>query len=486
MNLAPRVIVFLLLGLSLTGCAVPQPRGQGKLEHITEPTTKRGYWLYLPSDYVKADDAGRQARRWPTVVSFHGMKPFDNAHPQALEWEQEADRYGMIIVAPELEAPDVLEEFPVRSIHPAFRRDEQATMAILDQVFTTTRADRNNVLSTSWSSGGYIAHYMVNRHPDRFTCLAVRQSNFSRYVLDPNLTDRSQYHPVLILNTENDFAVCKRESADAVNWYTEKGYKNVGWIHIKNFGHERTPDTAAAFFARVAGVQPTTPPTALMSRQAINGNAAGLAFLAGQKNTFTQPPGATPAPAAPQVADATPRGATPERVVNSGNSTSMQVYRPSASPSSGRAVFQTVSAPGPTPRVTPPVEDANSAPDIVSITPTRNPTTTNTSQHVKPAPLNIRVSSTIGLEPLHLGFSAECPQDWYSSADFLWTLNGQVIGAGLNGHKTISQPGEHVLGLLVVTTDGTEHRASRTVRVLPRSSASLASDGSAVSGAANP
>lgn len=480
MSLAPRGIAFVALAILLTGCAVPQPRGKGKLERVTEPTTKRAYWLYLPSEYVKSSDDARKARRWPTVVSFHGMKPFDNAYPQAREWEQEADRYGLIVVAPELESPDVLAEFPLRTIHPAFRRDEQTTLAILDHVFSATRADRNNVLSTSWSSGGYMAHYMLNRHPDRFSCLAVRQSNFSRYVLDPNLTERSQNHPVLILNTENDFAVCKKESAEAVNWYTEKGYRNIGWIHIKNYGHERTPDTAAAFFGRVAGVEPASPPTALMSRQAINGNAAGLAFLSGQKSTLTTP--AAPNPPVMALTEPTPRPATPERVANpAASSATMQVFRPAQQTGSGRAVFQTVS----TPRSSP-AQPGNvaTAPEIVSVTPTRNPPASSSSQRVKPASLNIRVSSTIGLEPLHLGFSAECPQDWYSNADFLWTLNGQVIGAGLNGHKTISQPGEHALGLLVVTTDGAEHRASRTVRVLPRSSASVSSGG--LSGASNP
>ena len=83
-------------------------------------------------------------------------------------------------------------------------------------------------------------------------------------------------------------------------------------------------------------------------------------------------------------------------------------------------------------------------------------------------PLKIRVSSAIGIEPLHLGFSAECPASWRESADFLWTLNGQPIGKGLNGQKTLASAGEHTLGVLVVTTEGQEYRASRTIRVLPR------------------
>ena len=144
----------LALGLLLaTGCAVPQPRGAGKLERLVEPTTRRGYWLYLPKEYVQADPATRAQRRWPVVVSFHGMKPFDNARPQALEWEQEADRYGYIVLAPELRAPDVFGQFPLRSVSSTLKGDEEATLAILDHVFANTHADPTNVLSTGWSSG---------------------------------------------------------------------------------------------------------------------------------------------------------------------------------------------------------------------------------------------------------------------------------------------------------------------------------------------
>jgi hypothetical protein len=89
-------------------------------------------------------------------------------------------------------------------------------------------------------------------------------------------------------------------------------------------------------------------------------------------------------------------------------------------------------------------------------------------------PANIRVSSAIGVEPLHLNYSAECPADWYDSASFLWTLNGETVGTSVNGQKTISAPGEHTLTLLAITKDGTEHRASRTIRVIPRLNAASA------------
>jgi poly(3-hydroxybutyrate) depolymerase len=412
------------------GCAVPQPRGAGKLERIVEPTTKRGYWLYLPKEYVAADENERHARRWPLVVTFHGMKPFDNARPQAREWQQEADRYGFVVVAPELRAFHLFGEFPLRTVNSAFRSDELATLSILDHVLQTTDADPSNVLSTSWSSGGYMAHYMLNRHPDRFTCLAVRQSNFSHAVLSPELTKRSPYHPVLIINTQNDFGICRRESKEAVQWYETHGYENVFWFLIKDSGHERTPDLAAEFFARVAGVQPNSPPEeVLVDRQAIDGNEEGIAFLSGEMSGFQSPP-------APRVVLRPPpsRPEMPPRITGSERQGNI---RGNGSPALGGAASR----------------------ERTAAVPRRNPPR---------SPLKIGVSSAIGIEPLHLGFWADCPASWRETADFLWTLDGEPIGSGVNGQRTVAEAGEHKLGVLAVTVQGEEHRATRTIRVLPR------------------
>jgi dienelactone hydrolase len=420
---------------------VPQPRGDGRLTRIVEPKTKRGYWLYLPKDYVDADASARRARRWPLVVTFHGMKPFDNAYPQAREWQQEADRYGLVVVAPEFRSPALLQPFPVRAITKNFKSDEQATLAILDHVVATTDADAGNVLATSWSSGGFLAHYMLNRHPDRFTCLAVYQSNYSETVLDASLTPRSVYHPLLIVMTERDFAGCIKQSRQAIAWYQRHRYKNINWIVIKDKGHERTPDMAADFFGRVARVLPNRAPEVLAERQAINGNPAGLAFFKGKMAQFQRPStevaSRTAVARAQPIADP-PRGPTPKR--NAASNRNRMV----------RAVPQDRGAAA-TPR------RGRNAPRRL----------------IQRSPARIRVSSAIGIEPLHVAYWADCPADWRSSADFHWTLNGKTLGRGLAGRKTLTDAGEHTLGLLIVTADGSEHRASRRIRVIPRITASV-------------
>lgn len=268
--------------MNLSACTVPQPRGLGELSRRIEPTTGRAFWCYLPEAYVHLDGAYRKQRQWPVIVSFHGMKPFDSARAQAREWQQEADRYGFVVIAPELRSQDLLLEFPVRRVHSALVSDEQATLAILDNVGQTTNADLNHVLSTSWSSGGYTAHYMLNRHPDRFHCLAVRQSNFSESILDANGTTASRGHPIMILNTQNDFSICKRESQRALEWYNKHGYDDVVWVHLKHLGHERTPDIAADFFAQFLGISATsTAQRPGRPREVLRGSPEGVALVKG-------------------------------------------------------------------------------------------------------------------------------------------------------------------------------------------------------------
>lgn len=427
------VLVFASL-LFCVGCAVPQPRGGGALSHVVEPSTQYGYWLYLPSEYVRATEAERRNRRWPLVVTFHGMKPFDKAHSQALEWQQEADRYGFIVISPQLSSPDVLYEFPLRHRTQEFANDARASLAIVNHVLATTAADPSNVLSTSWSSGGYLAHYMINQYPERFTCLVVRQSNFTTAVLDPAIVRRSLYHPVLIVVTEHDAPICQQESISAIQWYIDHGYKNVFWVKIKNLGHERTPDMAADFFGRIAGSHPMRPPSALAMRQTIDGNAEGLAFFAGRFSGLTLPPTAV----AGAIAEGARNGAA--------------------------GVSATAARNGPRPLATEIHVKRNESPAAMSdMTPSAAPT----------SPLSIRVSSSVAVEQALVAFSADCPLEWQRSANFLWTLNGAPICSGPSGQKLITGAGVHTLGVVVVTADGAEHRAARRINILDRAASEV-------------
>lgn len=258
-----RLLSVAFIGISLhAGCAVPQPRGLGQYARVQEPSTRAWYHLYLPVDYVKSKgaDSNPQPQKWPLVMTLHGMKPYDNARPQEREWEQQADIYGYIVCAPELETCDSFMEFPLTREHQYVLEDKRNVIAIMDHVFATTAADPQRVLATSWSSGGYLAHYLTNRFPDRFACLATRLSNFSaKLMVEDTVPQYRERMPVAIFMGDGDFPACKRESQEATAWYQAREFRIVRASMVDNMGHQRIPQTAAAFFAEQLGIEPLHP-----------------------------------------------------------------------------------------------------------------------------------------------------------------------------------------------------------------------------------
>ncbi len=258
------LLVLATAGLGLSaGCVVPQPRGEGQYLRVSEPRIGGIYHLYLPKDYIARE--GRhpefpRVKRWPLVMTFHGMKPYDNAIPQEREWEQQADIYGFVICAPVLNTNDSFMEYPLTKEHSYVLKDRDRVLAIMDHVFATTTADPERVLSTSWSCGGYFAHYFANRYPDRFSCIAPRLSNFSAKLMDertvPLYKDRIA---VGVFIGDGDLPACKSESKEAVAWYMARNFNVVRGRMIDSMGHRRIPQTAAAFFAEHHGIKPLYP-----------------------------------------------------------------------------------------------------------------------------------------------------------------------------------------------------------------------------------
>jgi predicted esterase len=439
--------------------------------HLQELNTKAWYRLYLPESYDQAGSSATGTRRkHPLVMTLHGMKPFDNAHSQCREWQQEADRYGFVVCAPELLTPDVFSPLPLNRVTSSLRRDESAILAIMDEVMRTVDVDPNAVLVTSWSYGGYLAHYMLNQHPERFTCLAVKQSNFSSDILEPRNVPRYRDYKVAVFYTENDFAICQRESQEAAVWYSRHGL-DLTFAEFSGKGHERTPSLAAAHFARVAGATAKTPPLELAALQVkehpvLDRTDAKLAGV-GPPPTPTEPGRAAavqpPTLAAKTTTGDTRRAGEPRDVqvaaVDTGAGSGIPVpataqrrftqWRPieSTSPLRTRAVTPERRAPvRPRPRPRPPSQ---------------------ASQRTE-SPVRIRLSSTIGIAPLMVSYSAALRDDISRKAYYLWMDNGEPISNGVNGQTFLTKPGEHQIEVLVTTEDGLEYRSSRMVTVLER------------------
>jgi len=419
------------------GCAVPQKRGMGQALRRKEATTDRPYWLYLPKGYSSGENPWTNSKRYPVVVTFHGMRPFDDYQAHIKQWQQEADRYGFIVIAPRLKACDVSQPFPINRITPAVKADEQATLAILDEVFRTTHADPNHVLSTSFSSGGYLAHYMVNRHPERFSCIAVFQSNFAAELLDPAQVPLYRDYPVAILSSENDLGVTQRESAAALDWYDRNGFKVLA-KQLLTRGHERTPEVAAIIFADSAHIKPNSPPRL---------NQYRVADVQPTSQHSRPSMGSRSPRSANARANSTPKRGTGDsgdllfgdRVADAGaRGPNRSTDRADTAPVSGRSTSNTP----------PPTRAGTAQPGNSSNTP------------------QIRVNSKIGLAPHLISFEAVIPYALRHGADCLWMHNNAPICRGFSGQKIFTTPGEHRLSVLIVTDDNRELRASTQITVL--------------------
>ncbi len=454
-------------GCATAGCAVPQRPGNGTILYLTEDTTKAKYYLYLPSEYMRQNGQKPGGGRWPLVMTFHGLRPYDDANPQVREWQEEADRYGFIVCAPELMTCDTLVTVPpLRTAdRPSVRRDEQAILAIMDDVCRRTQADPTRVLATSFSSGGYLAHYIVNRHPERFSCIAVRQSNFSAEMLDPRQVPKYRDMKVGIFFGEHDFAICREESTEAVAWYRQHRF-DVTAKYVSGLGHERTPQTAAAYFAEVIGVEPRTPPP-LGSLVMHDVMPEGPASSAPPK--LARIPEARSPARAPVAAERTqPR---------SGTNAIFPATRPAGEPAHATELAMAkprAAAPVPPPPVLnsgPPPQKYAPTYKPVPPAPRRTPPRSvplRSSNSAETSTAEVRLSTTVGVTPLWISYRVELPESIRKGCSVLWTDNGKPISTALSGYAVMRDVGEHRLEALVITPDDRELRVGETVTVLPK------------------
>jgi hypothetical protein len=336
------------------------------------------------------------------------------------------------------------------------KEDEQAILNMMEQAFRTTQADSTRVLATSWSSGGYMAHYMVNRHPNLFTCLAPRQSNFSSGILEPANVPYYQDMPIGVFFGENDFAVCRRESTEAIKWYKERNFRFVDGRVVIDLGHERTPQTAAAFFARVSKppilpVRPVQAQETLARLRLIPAEFAGIAELPANEPSISQR----------SPADELTR--TPLSI--SSRTPADEMLKPStaqnanaAGPSKPRLL-----AANPAPQAGPgsPLNKTNPKPGNAAPTPT-----TPAPASISPASIRVITNPKIGLAPLYVSFDVQAPTEILQGGSCLWTDNDEPICNSPTGQRIITTPGDHVISVVVQTKDRREYRAWTTVKVL--------------------
>ena len=223
-----------------SGCAVTQdqntPVWQWREIH---PTTGRGFWIYVPSNY-------REDTPSPLIISCHGTPPYDVAEHHIREWKFLGERYGCIIVCPELEATDgLIGDGPIIGM----LKDERYILSLIGLLGYRYNIDRANVMITGFSGGGFPTYWVGLRHPEIFSAVAARNCNFSKYNLDGWYPPEAREVPILVYYGAHDPAAISLQSKAAVRYFTRGGF-NVESLVLPGQGHQRNPELAMDFFRK--------------------------------------------------------------------------------------------------------------------------------------------------------------------------------------------------------------------------------------------
>jgi len=234
-----RIQCLLLLGpLLLAGCPVTQPQDTPVSQQlVTEPSTRREYWLYVPSGY-SAD------RAWPLVITLHGTNFWDTGSAQIKEWKALAEEYGFIAVAPKLRGYSTQGILPVPHSWRMddLREDEQFILALLDDLAGRYNLDRSKVLLTGFSAGGFPLYYVGLRNHERFSMLVARACNSDVRVFESiELTEEMRKLPIFIYWGRDDLGRINDQSWQAFAWLRRHKFYQTE-RRLTEGGHLRQPE----------------------------------------------------------------------------------------------------------------------------------------------------------------------------------------------------------------------------------------------------
>ena len=222
----PVCCVLMLVGLSVLagGCAVPPTPETIPYRFETDPSTGRGYFLYVPSTY-------RHDRPAPLIVTCHGTPPYDVAEHHIREWKWYGEQNGCIVLAPTLIGTDgITGDGPLVGM----LANERFILSMISTLGYRYNIDKANVMITGFSGGAFPTYWIGLRHPEIFGTVVSRNGNFS----ESNL-----------YWGQNDPGAIRNQSANAVRYLRSKGF-TVETAEIPGAGHERHPEVAMAFFRK--------------------------------------------------------------------------------------------------------------------------------------------------------------------------------------------------------------------------------------------
>lgn len=234
------ILLTVLVAALAAGCAVPQDQSTPVSERReVDPSTGRGYWIYVPSTYRHDRPAG-------LIVTCHGTPPYDVANMHIREWKMLGENHGCIVVAPYLQGTDgIIGDGPLIGM----LENERRIMSLISLLGYRYNIDLANIMITGFSGGGFPTYWVGLRHPEIFSVVVGRSCNFSVSNLDGWYPPEAARTPVMIYFGSGDLLNIQGQSQEGITYLQQRGFSVESTI-LPGIGHQRHPEVAMGFFLR--------------------------------------------------------------------------------------------------------------------------------------------------------------------------------------------------------------------------------------------
>lgn len=197
---------------------------QKQFEKEIKVKVKLNYLLYLPPEYGKSDKA------WPMILFLHGAgesgddleKVKKHGPPKIVETKD----MPFIVVSPQ--SPG--------GIRRGWNTD--ALNALLDEIESKYKVDKDRVYLTGLSMGGYGSWSLAAAHPERFAAVVPICGGG-----DPATAKKIKDLPIWVFHGGKDRTVPLKRSEDMVNALKEAGAAEVKFTVYPDAGHDSWTET---------------------------------------------------------------------------------------------------------------------------------------------------------------------------------------------------------------------------------------------------
>jgi hypothetical protein len=165
-------------------------------------------------------------------------------------WADVAERYGLIVCAPDFDAATPWLNVPKDQPAPELVRDEKAVVAIVKDLRSRYNINPTAIAITGWSAGGFPAHYIGMMHPEIFRCIIGRAANFKENIVSDDVALRARHMHVFLFFGEGDLPGFDSMNRDANFWYTVRGFHNFVIRQLPG-GHNPNQPEAAKYFLNI-------------------------------------------------------------------------------------------------------------------------------------------------------------------------------------------------------------------------------------------